>query len=486
MSLKKIARQRLDSWMSAISGLGGTKDKIESVRVKNLIPLHPEECHDLFFGNGLAASIVSTIVESSIGTGLTSADPELDAKAREIGLWPAFAQAWTWGRLYGRGALYFAFSDRLGRQSDPIAPGMIRLGDLAYIRAVDGLDLIPSGYDEARGSLTYGEPIRYTIGGAHEIHASRLILFGGAVASDRYKRAHKRDYSVLQRPFDSLRGEGMSNSAVLTALGDLSQTVFAVKNLTSMIASGQGDIMQSRMEIVDMGRSVAKAVVIDADAERFEHVGAANLSGIDPLLGRLMQRVATAAGMPATVLLKTAPIGMNATGDSDLRIWYSTVNCERTLRTGQAERALDILARSCGKEARGLKWPNLWQPSEDEQADIDQKHANTDAVRIASGVLDASEVALIRWGGVTPEEIVSGRAQIADDAEGAEDAETVRPLPGETWIDTSDQNRLQVTMVANGRVYFVDLDSENPGQQMAWKEATFVERTMKMRVAPAL
>lgn len=53
---------------------------------------------------------------------------------------------------------------------------------------------------------------------------------------------------------------------------------------------------------------------------------------------------------------------------------------------------------------------------------------------------------------------------------------TTTVSPGSRWIDTADGHHLQVTSVADGNVYFVDLDDANPARQWAWKLATFLER----------
>lgn len=476
---------RLDGWFSTITGLGGTRDRSTSAQVGGVRILTDEQITNLYVGDGLGGTIVDAVPDDAIGVGPKTGVDALDKSIRRRRALIALSDAWKWGRAYGRGAVYVGLSDRLGAQDQPVSFEQIGPGDLAFVEAVDGKDLIPCGFDTDRRGYGYGIPTHYQI--AHRstrslgIHASRFVLFGGATTPTSYRQALIwRDLSVLQRPYEALRAEGISHAGVVAAFQDLSQAVFKIKDLANMIANGQASIAQQRMEIVDLARSIARAVVLDADGESFEHVGAANLTGVDALLGRMLQRVAAFANIPATRLLGVSPVGMNATGESDLRIWFKRLDKERLDVEPMFERVFDAIARSEGIawDCRIL-WPDHWEPTESERAAIESTQATADSVRIASGVIDAAEVAEVRFGGATYEEILEARklgSPVADTDEPA----TLRPSAGETWIDTADQHRLRVAQVANGRVYFVDLDSSEPERQSAWAEPYFVERSRRL------
>lgn len=69
----------------------------------------------------------------------------------------------------------------------------------------------------------------------------------------------------------------------------------------------------------------------------------------------------------------------------------------------------------------------------------------------------------------------SGAQAAAQATPRAEDAVT-EVVVGSIWTDTEDGHRLQVVRVADGSVYFVDLDSPNPQRQYRWALRTFTER----------
>lgn len=483
-----LDQTRADGWISLVTGLGGSRDRTTSVKIGRVTPLDDSTIESLYLTTGLGGRIVDAVVEDAIGAGTSTSNEALDAAIARLGAERVIGNAWRWGRAYGRGAVYLGLSDRLGPQDAPVSLDAIQPGDLLFVRDVDGQDLTVSRTDQDRRSASYGHPSHYYVSGSSrgsvEIHASRFVFFGGALTPHRIRYARSgRDLSVLQRPYEAIRDEGIAHASVVAAFADLSQAVFKIKGLISMIANGQAQIARDRMELVEYARSVMRAVVLDADGESFEHVGAMNLTGVDQAQARLLQRIAASSGIPATVLLGTAPIGMNATGESDLRIWYRRVEIERVEKEPAFRTVYRAIAASEGITGwtGSIDWAALWTPTEKEIAERENVEATADATRISSGVLAPEEVAEIRFGKASAEEVYAARLLGgADDPE--DEPATLRPQAGEVWIDTADQHRLRVNTVANGRVYFADLDSETPDQQWAWKEATFVERARKVEI----
>lgn len=473
-------RLRLDTWMHAITGLGGSRDKSRSAQIYNFRRLLPVELDALYHGEDLPAIIVNRLPEDALGRGFGTGDAELDRRLVRWHAVRALTDARIWGRLYGFGAVYLGLSDRCGLQTEPLDARRVQRGDLRFILTLDRLDVTIAEYRN-------GEPWIYQIttpntGHTARIHASRLIVFGGARTSWRQRQFNEGfDLSVLQRCQDALRDTDQTWRAVMNLLQDMSQAVFKIKGLVSMIADGKKDVVLNRMEVVNMARSIARAVVIDADGEDFSHVGAANLTGVEPLLVRSIVRLATAAEMPVTILAGVSPTGMNATGDGEIRIWYKRVTREREDIEPQCMRLASIIARSEGLEPPAeLEWPSLWEPTETETADLDAKRAGTDKVRIDSAVLDAREARRMLITGEGPESL---EVEPVDDLAGAEtlDAPAALPAdfviePGSLWIDTKDQHKIRVTQLDSSRVYAVDLDGPNPSEQFAWVRRVFLER----------
>ena len=488
--------RRLDSWVSAVTGLGGLRDKTRSAMVAMFRPLTLPELDALYHGDDLPGKIVDALPEEAMRRGWLTGSPALDKALERWRAHQEFLDAWIWGRLFGRGAILIGTTDRLGKMSEPLDMATIGKGDLAFLLVLDAQDMTIKDRFVDPGNKNFGDPRTYYVnaqagsslaGGStgtrvapgSVVHASRLILFGGARTSERQRiRNQDRDLSVLQRCHDVLRDVDQSWRSVMCLIQDLSQAVFKVDGLIELIADGKSDVLMNRMQVVDMARSVARAVVIDAEHESFEHQGAANVTGVDPLLLRVFTRLAAAADMPLTVLLGVSPAGLNATGESDIRIWYAKAEKAQRLISPQARRLTSIIARHEGIAWGGsITWPALWTPTDKEAADLEKVQADTDAVRIQSSVLLPEEAALIRFGGMEPADVIDiARRESALDPS-ADLPDTGPEIEvGSLWTDTEDGHTLEVTDRRAGRVYFLDLKADNPNRQYSWRESTFLER----------
>jgi phage-related protein (TIGR01555 family) len=145
---------------------------------------------------------------------------------------------------------------------------------------------------------------------------------------------------------------------------------------------------------------VTRSVLLDADGEDFERKGTP-MAGVNELLEQTWKRVASAAEMPMTVLMGTSPAGLNATGESDMRLWYDSIQAYREGTLGPAiERIARYLARDLDQslpESWSIVWPSLWRMTAVEEATYRMQVAQADASYIDKGVLLAEEVALARF-----------------------------------------------------------------------------------------
>jgi len=472
------SRLRVDGFVNLLTGLGGTRDRSVRSYVQGVVPLTPTELEALYHGSDLPGKIVDALPTDAMRQGILTGDPDLD---RAIERWKAldlFLDAWIWGRLYGQGALVLGFSDLRGKVDQPLDWSTIREGDLQFIMPVEAQDLAPADYIEDRTDPRYGEARTYRIGSSTDarVHSSRLLLFGGARTSPRVKaRNSGRDLSVLQRPYEVLRDVDSAWRAVMLLMQDLSQAVFKIKDLASMVANGQGQIAMDRMALVDIARSVARAVVIDAESESFEHVGAANLTGVDPLLVRVFTRLAAAADMPVTILMGMSPAGMNATGEADIRIWYAKVGAARRDALPNLRKLIWLIARTEGlHEAHTLQWPSLWDATEQEQAALELTRAQGAQIRIGSQMTTPAEERVLWATGQEPSALDTESE--ADSLDVSAAITTALPEPDSIWIDTFDAHKIQVNAVSGGKVYCQDLSSETPDLQYSWALTTFLDR----------
>lgn len=354
---------RMDSWVNAVLGLGGRRDPTSYGAYCALRVIPDPELRALFHTNDLAAKIVSKVVEDALRGGVDLGENEpLQAALDRFQALDRIGDADLWGRLYGGCALVFGVE---GEDLSLPWPE-VRKGSLRSLLAID------RRYISVRTRRADGAPETYYVtrhAGAMIVHADRMVLFGGAKTSEDVREENNGwDLSVLQRPYEVLRDAGVSWRALQVMITNASLGVFKINGLADMIASNK-DLLMSRMEIVDMSKSVARSILIDAENEDFRFEGASNLTGVSDVWREIVQRLASAADMPATVLLGMSPAGMNATGESDIRLWYDRVDSHRTKIEPAVKRTIGIVAKSEGVVWDGtFEWPPLWQPS---QADLD-------------------------------------------------------------------------------------------------------------------
>ncbi len=431
------ARSRLDGWQNVLTGIGvyGV-DKSESAQILPVVDIDDEMLTWLYDGDDVAARIVNAVVDDSLRQGYEIViTPDEDNKdslmaAKQAGAdvvadledrlqaTQKLSDAWSWGRLFGKGFVYM-LADEGGNtdQSEPLNTKRLRRIDSLMI--LDRRDLYPSRYYSDPSSPKFGEVSHYriqSIGDSNnvngqqmiglEIHESRLLVFGGARTTIR-KRAERMscDLSVLQRVHDVIRDFNMSWKALSNMLAAASQGVFKMQGLIELIAGGEQAIMQQRMGLVDVQRSVGRSLVMDAENESYEQI-ATHFTGVPDSLRVFMLRISSAAEMPLTKLMGQSPAGMNATGESDRIIWAETVESQRHHNLEpELVRLADLVMLSSDGPTKGrlperweLEWPALIHMTDEQVATIRKTIADADKIYLDTGVAFPEEIAISRFG----------------------------------------------------------------------------------------
>ena len=411
------AVQRIDSWLNLLTGVG-TNTGRNALRFQAQVGDYLDDATlgTLYDLDGLAARIVNAVPKHALrqGMGVTTGDPKTEslihARLDELDAVAKLRLAWTWGRLYGGGAVFVGADD--GRDPrEPLDLGAIRT--VRFVVDVDRRHLIPFTWVTDPMSARFGQPETYQltrVGGTASqyvtVHATRVIRFDGAECTrDRRLQLNGWGDSVLQRVYTELQQARGASAAVSSLMHEASQGVFKIKNLYALMAGDKQDILKKRLELMDMSRSIARAIMVDADSESFDRTEVGTMTGLTDVLDRFVNFLAAVSEIPVCVLMGQAPAGLNATGDSDIRSWYDAVAAEReAMLRRRAERLVRILLRAQdgptgGVEPEGWKvtFPPLWQPTPSEAADLRLKTAQTDQVYIAAGVLTPTEVSLSRF-----------------------------------------------------------------------------------------
>jgi len=401
---------RGDSWENALTGLGiYGRDKVQSHAPGALYTLADSTLESLYHGDAIAARIVEKVVDDGMRQGCTIVPPEgADASAVEkewerVAAWPSLKMAAIWGRLYGSGGVLLGIDDGQADQTQPLEVDRVR--GVRYLTVLDG--------SEYQTATRYADPLdpRYDtpetirllgFSGIVTVHESRILRFPGVPTSRKLVKANgDRDYSVLQRVVDALQrfdSDWRSTSAMMV---DGSQGVLKIKGFANVIAGGSKGVFEERMSIVNLCRSVARIMPIDADDEDFAYVDR-SWAGVADLLDKTTLYLAACSdGMPVTVLFGRSPAGMDATGEGDRIGWYDRVQSWRDSDLmPRATRLMQIVCRAVGIDPAGwsIELPALLQESDADFANRRKTIGETDNAYVSSGVLLPEEVAIARFG----------------------------------------------------------------------------------------
>jgi phage-related protein (TIGR01555 family) len=425
-ALKRDAISWLAGWWNTETGLGDpARDKTQSMQWVGGIPLDVDTLESLYSFNDLAYVIVTALPEWALRHGweiTTHQDAvaaqetrdAIKALADELELHSKQREAGVWGQLYGGGFLLIGAVDGKSTES-PIDEA--KLTRIEWVRVIDRRDVqvqTNDRYDDPRSDL-HGQPRIYTVQDADSMrarntrwHHSRVIAYPGALTPKNVRRSNGGwDLSVLDRVLTKLALHDGIWANVGAMVNDGSQGVWKIQGLFKAVLSGNREALENRFKIADRTRSTYRSLLVDADKEDFNYVHR-QFGGIDGLLAQSAIRTAAAAQMPVTVLFGQSPAGLNATGESDIRLWYDRVEQyqEDVLRP-RLERLLTLIFRSKEGPTKGVEpegWRVTFKPVRKETpmeaGELRARQAQVDAAYLSSKVLAPEEVALSRF---TPE-----------------------------------------------------------------------------------
>lgn len=398
---------RADSWQNLVTGFGTSRDKTTYGRYAALGRIPDPELSALYHENDIAQRVVGLKPREMLRQGYTVSVPDSPEQAeaigkavRALGVNRALRDGMTWARLYGGCAVLVGADD--GQRADqPLVEERVR--SVRFLEVIDRRYIQPVQPWGAREVEHFDVFPRRGV--AFRIHASRLIIFGGALTTDEERDSLGGwDHSVLHAAYEVVRAHDSAWKSGEHLLSDASQAVFKIAGLMAAIAGGRKSKIEERLQLADMYRSTMRAVTVDKEGEDFSRMPS-SFTDAAKMVELFTLRLAAAAEMPVTILFGRSPQGMNATGDSDFRHFYDTIRTaqENELRP-ELERVLRILMLAQDGPTRGaepdgwaVKFAPLWQMTPKEQAELEKLTAEKDALYIDKAVVLPEEVATSRF-----------------------------------------------------------------------------------------
>lgn len=393
-----------DGWMNLFTGLGTKADKKKStVTVPNGF-FSDQELEIIYADDGLGAKIIDTLPEDMLKQGwhyefedekegYSEYEKIYNKIFKDITAYDKISKALKWARLYGGCLIVLGVYD--GESLDkPL--------NINKIKRFENLKIIP------RNDILYGTmqwqmnpelprfgqvesyPVMFKMGNEFRtmnVHYSRVIELHGieiptSEASMIPAQFRYWGISVLQRVQDRLKELGSSFSSLSQLLDELTITKYKYKDLAEILSSNDGEkLVQNRLQAMDLMKSVFHSVLMDMDEDVVRDT--ISFAGISEVLYQFMMMTSASTGYPMTKLFGISPGGLNSTGDSDMYQYYDMVRAkQQTQLLPIIERLVYIISQWHKIPEPAVKFNPLEQMTEKEQAELDEKKANTEMTKM--------------------------------------------------------------------------------------------------------
>jgi phage-related protein (TIGR01555 family) len=290
-------------------------------------------------------------------------------------------KAMIYDRLYGGGALLMG-----AQTNDPEKPldvATIKKGELRYLHALHRYQLTEGDLILDIEDPDFGKPAWYTFNVPEDsklrdvrIHRSRFVFFisleppsnslmGLSTAGRGWGQ------SLLEFIFRAIIRSEAANENSAALMEEAKLDVVSVPNLPSQLGTREGQSrLLTRFALANQLKSSNSMLLLGGE-EKFDRKQI-SFAGLPELMNAHLQIAAGAAGIPLTVLIGQSPAGLNATGESDTRLFYDAV---KEFQTTDLQEALGPLDEALVRSTLGsmpeevvYEWDPLWQLSDSEKA----------------------------------------------------------------------------------------------------------------------
>lgn len=420
----RIKRSVQDGWENINTGLGVSgKDKRLGGRVRAVKYTYTqlENLHD---SDDIAKKVVNLIPDKGTKKWIEHKIQEEDGgknlvkkivdEEERLQVRKKFKQAWAWGRLYGGAVAYISVEDGLD-PSEPLNPN--RITKVNSLTILHKNELSHGVIDRDIDSPYYGLPKSYMVSGSSisksqglvpEIHRSRLLFFHGSpVSQQRFEQNSYWHDSVLVVLFEILRDFNGAYNTVFHTIQDFNTAILRLKDLAEIVATDDAKLINERLRLMNLSKSVVGSIILDADEESMENI-TVPLTNLDKVLDKVDNRLVMATGMPHTVILGDGATGtLSGKGESEEKNFNSLVEDEQVeVLEDNLNYFYEILLSAKQGPTNGrVPKSHTWQfvplmtPPVKEMAESKLNIAKADEIYMKYGALSANEVAKSRFGG---------------------------------------------------------------------------------------
>ncbi len=400
-----------DGYLEAFSGVGTNRDRSSYARAKSARLLDQNTLQDLYIGDGFGRKIVDSVAEEMTRSGIELQDLDDEAMAEyvesrmdELDAMRQFNDAVRWSRLFGGSIMIFGLNDG-GMLDTPLNPEGVR--DVEFLRVYDRYQATIQTRVMDPQSIDYGKPEMWLIsshmgGNPYSVHHSRVWQFDGDSVPDLMRQTNQGwGASTLQACYDQLIRLGMGHQNVSSVLERSQQAVHKIGQLAETLRAPGGDQMiQKRMDIVDMVRGYMNTVAIDVNDDYT--IQSTSMAGYPEVIDRFAEALSAVSGIPVSILMGRSQGGISGTDQNIMESWHARIGSmwNDILRKPQDKLISWIIGAKRGDVPDyKLCMKPLSVMSDKEQAEVNKM--NADAFKLRS----EADVAYVNLGSIMIDEV---------------------------------------------------------------------------------
>lgn len=389
-----VVEVRQDNWSNFFAGLNGKKDKSKYTEFGDVTLLDDYTLGAMYMADGLGGRIIDVVADDMTREWIYLEGPADDIIKEELVRLDAekhFNEAIKWQRLYGGSLLIMGIMD--GQMPDKKV-NENRIRNIEYLKVVDRtcIPINECVFDTNPRSPNFGKVMVYKVKLRVKdqeismmVHASRCIPFFNDPVPSYIGSASSLDLrywgmSSLQRVYEDIRDLGGISQSTVNILYEFIVGKYKLEHLNEMLAQGAEKQLVTRMEIMELSKSILNAVILSSNEEYTRDY--ATLAGLPEVIDRFMLKLSGSTGIPVTRLFGRSPAGLNATGESDLRNYYDLVEAQQRNRLfPPLRRLVTLLCKFKGVEVPEIEFNSLYQLDEKEKADVEKTYAEIEEIK---------------------------------------------------------------------------------------------------------
>lgn len=396
----------------------------------NLLSRNRMQLEAMYRGSWVVGVTVDAIAEDMTRAGIKITSNEAAQEVEDfnsgfskLGIMNALQDVIKWSRLYG-GAIGVMMID--GQDlSTPLITDRIMKGQFSGLAVYDRWQVQPDLFQVIRSGPDMGLPAYYTIitseqilaagvkpdadgligevdfskiaaGGGIRVHHSRVVRQTG-VKLPYYQAITEMMWgmSEVERLYDRLVAFDNATMSAANLINHANLRTVSVDGLREVMGTG-GQAMEGMLAFFDFMRIMQSnegLTLLDKD-DAFAST-AYSFAGLSDMLLQFGQQLSGASGIPLVRFFGQSPAGMNATGESDFRMYYDSINSkqEASLRP-----AMEKLIKVCFQSLFGRPAPkdfqftfvSLWQTTASEKATNARTTSETVTGVFESGLISKS------------------------------------------------------------------------------------------------